>query len=386
MSFQNVPALEDDKQLLDGRGQNKICHTKSPDSFEKKEIHHCRINRDKALHAIDDGGKPKKVSKINDTNITRSGKGTTCFGEDVALQQNSATSQLRDCDDFKEHEIRDKEKNNSLECSLQNHTENCRIGKVIGNSDYKTCICKADKGKNELGFCTVNVRSFTEDDVGQGCQKGKLVLQNKGGNYSCSKCERVFKSRTGIYYHMKGFHSQGYSYRCKVCEKTFLFKAHYVGHMDKHNQKKPFSCETCYTPFRYKHTLNAHKKSCTCTGVKQSRSSSNQKSYVLCDLCGANLSSKSALKQHHIYMHSDHPKQMCQDCGKCFKTEATLKRHIKTAHQDGKIRSYSCDKCGVKFKQAEVLRQHMMRHDKNFSIYCETCGELDTCLVMFFIL
>jgi len=246
--------------------------------------------------------------------------------------------------------------------------------------------CKRKSGTGD----EVSLKRYSKDEANTVVNHGGVVQKqdnlkvnsvtskpNKGGNFNCQKCNRVFKSRTGIYNHIKGVHNKRYSFQCNICDKTFLFKPHYIGHMNKHKQEKPFVCEKCDKSFRYKQTLKVHWKSCT--GVKydeQKNGGCTRRSRVLCDICGLDLSSKSALKQHHVYVHSDKPQQVCHDCGKCFKTEATLKRHLHVAHQDVKVKKYKCDTCGLQFKQAEVLRQHMKRHNKDFSIYCETCGML----------
>lgn len=206
--------------------------------------------------------------------------------------------------------------------------------------------------------------------------KTKFVIEKTSGKYHCSNCERVFKSRAGVYSHVRSVHRRSYVYRCSHCDKTFMFKPHYIGHMNKHNQVKPFICEKCDKSFGYKPALNLHQKSCTGKKTNQNfPTKSGTKHKVLCDICGTALSSKSALKQHYTYVHSNRSSQVCHDCGKCFKTDATLKRHSRISHGDGKARQYSCEKCGLKFKQVEVLRQHLKRHNKDFKVYCETCGK-----------
>jgi hypothetical protein len=51
-------------------------------------------------------------------------------------------------------------------------------------------------------------------------------------------------------------------YVCYLCDKNFLFKEHYEGHMNVHNNIKAFKCPKCSREYAYKTSLRLHLKRC----------------------------------------------------------------------------------------------------------------------------
>ena len=79
---------------------------------------------------------------------------------------------------------------------------------------------------------------------------------------SCSICNALFKTHTGLRQHMEVKHSVNPSLRCNICGKIMYNKTNLEGHMNRHKGIKPFSCSVCGKTFSYKQSLQAHEKLC----------------------------------------------------------------------------------------------------------------------------
>lgn len=195
----------------------------------------------------------------------------------------------------------------------------------------------------------------------------------------CKECDKKFSSVSGLRNHVKIKHKKSTLYQCKHCEMKFYYKSHYLGHINKHLNVKPFSCKTCEKPFRYKVACHLHEKTCSRENFYITHNSDGSLkqtavSKCLCDICGLELTSKSGLKLHHYYTHTQDTTTVCSLCGKSFKGTYSLQRHIRNAHENtGTI--YPCPDCGKEFSQQQILKQHIKIHQKAFTCFCETCGK-----------
>lgn len=70
-------------------------------------------------------------------------------------------------------------------------------------------------------------------------------------------------------------------------------------------------------------------------------------------------------------MHLNLRPEICQLCGKAFKTKKQIAAHILT-HSDVKL--YSCEICGAKLKNVTCYRSHMM-NVHNQRVACDICGK-----------
>ena len=89
-----------------------------------------------------------------------------------------------------------------------------------------------------------------------------------------------------------------------------------------------------------------------------------------CDQCMEIFESKRELFIHVAQVHYQKTHH-CESCGKGFKREQLLIRHVKTAHGSNHI-SYFCSDCGKKFLREDALDRHKKDAFKNS---CEDCDE-----------
>ncbi|KAM4842796.1 transcription factor Ovo-like 2 [Thomomys bottae] len=100
-----------------------------------------------------------------------------------------------------------------------------------------------------------------------------------------------------------------------------------------------------------------------------------------CDLCGKNFRLQRMLNRH-LKCHNQVKRHLCTFCGKGFNDTFDLKRHVRT-HTG--IRPYKCDVCNKAFTQRCSLESHLkkihgvqqqyaykQRRDKLY--VCEECG------------
>lgn len=140
----------------------------------------------------------------------------------------------------------------------------------------------------------------------------------------CIECDKTFSSVSGLRNHIKIIHKKSALYDCPHCDMKFYYKSHYYGHLNKHLDVKPFSCQKCDKPFRYKVACRLHEKTCFSESYYKTHHADGSvkvsaKSKILCDICGMELKSKSSLKMHRYYTHSDDANTVCSLCGKSFK-------------------------------------------------------------------
>ena len=99
-------------------------------------------------------------------------------------------------------------------------------------------------------------------------------------------------------------------------------------------------------------------------------------SYVAlyCTLCNKMFTSQSGLQRHINTAHKD-PKDKpfkCQDCGKGFLSERTLKTHT-NMHLG--VYPYHCQYCNKGFPNQDNLKGHLASHTNVKEFKCDQCGQ-----------
>lgn len=80
-----------------------------------------------------------------------------------------------------------------------------------------------------------------------------------------------------------------------------------------------------------------------------------------CNVCGATLHSRTALKNHIMQKHEGKDVVKCPHCEKAFTRPSQLRKHIDASH-DERTGEYYCDKCTFKNRDIEVFNQHVHLH------------------------
>lgn len=228
---------------------------------------------------------------------------------------------------------------------------------------YKDCLTK------HLVFC----RKTTEGDLRArphkcpDCEerfsrKPFLILHLKTIHNACPVCETRFPDQTELAAHLKIHEEDGtlpngdVPMTCAICEKTFKDKYQLKQHMKSHSGYRPYVCPLCHKGFKFRSHLPRHLQR-----------------HPKCPVCETHFLDKLYLKEHmktHAEVaDSDSGPCICSECGKTFRSSATLQCHIKLVH--AREKPHKCTVCAKSYGQESALAQHY-RDEHHPCVLCET--------------
>ncbi|XP_055536232.1 zinc finger protein 354C-like isoform X2 [Wyeomyia smithii] len=182
-------------------------------------------------------------------------------------------------------------------------------------------------------------------------------------SYKCMYCSIFFKTRTGLNNHQRT-HT---SLQCTICQKILAGEKSLQKHMssvhDAVNAKK-YICDCCGQEFRTRSALNRHIKK-QHLGVRETR--------VQCELCETWLN-KTNMKAHLRTVHIEANSSLtCDVCQNVYPNRKSLVTHKWRVHVEEK---FQCEVCGKKFKRSICLREHRAAHSGMQTLYeCDVCGK-----------
>ncbi|KAK2947649.1 putative Zinc finger protein 76 [Blattamonas nauphoetae] len=95
-----------------------------------------------------------------------------------------------------------------------------------------------------------------------------------------------------------------------------------------------------------------------------------------CSICSRKFNRELKLT-YHLRTHDGLRPYVCphEDCGKSYKNQFHLRRHITRVHQTGKEFVCHYPDCGSSYKSADALKKHMKVHDLEYPYKCDVCGK-----------
>lgn len=224
----------------------------------------------------------------------------------------------------------------------------------------------------------------------------RMGLRLNGGSvYMCRKCPKVLRTQLQYYKHNKMIHPRQ-KILCESCGKYFKYKTLYLKHLQqehpelaksdlvakkktytliKRNEKtNMFHCDMCEETFNTRDKILTHKD--------YKHKSEHERRYK-CGSCARSYDRKQNLERHSRSAHGETTKAdgeeqsecMCYFCGKIFKGESALQRHVDNSHEEnGEEKAYKCDKCGKAFNRKMALKRHAIAHQEK-SFPCQVCQQ-----------
>lgn len=134
----------------------------------------------------------------------------------------------------------------------------------------------------------------------------------------------------------------------------------------KATRGRKFPCQKCGRCFDSR--LKRMKHQFTHTGAASSASSLD------CAKCQRTFSSRLALVEHQAW-HESRMLYSCPTCGRQFRQNTGLWRHLRTHKPDAPKQRYPCPQCGKDFARPYYLKAHLASHDESYKsrFVCDIC-------------
>ncbi|KAG5667321.1 hypothetical protein PVAND_015305 [Polypedilum vanderplanki] len=343
----------------------------------------------------------KQNSKSSSINKRKSQNKTTEEQNEISIKSEPEDEKIDD-DGSSKIQNSSNESKNILEIS--NTIISKEFNKNLKKSSNKTKQSR-EKSQQQTFICSIcNIIFDTK-------QKFSSHMKiHKEATHQCSKCDRKFKSekhvakhecaickicghksktRSDLKVHMKQNHSEAankiYTVQCDYCGKHIKTKTYLIHHIRAEHikdEKTHLLCTLCGTkvPHKFlldKHMLIKHSEMVTCKlcgkmvkplcmpyHMKQVHATDRN---FLCTICSASFKTKSNFRDH---MRTHNKPHACDLCDKIFARPDHLREH-RILHYDP--HAYSCQICNHHFSTIGYLKKHMKAHEES-NVKCKICG------------
>lgn len=227
---------------------------------------------------------------------------------------------------------RGKRKRNSID---HEHYMHIKKNEALDPPEYACTICNR-QFKNRL-----NIRYH-------------IACADKSAGHACKECDRIFKSSSHLTYHMRTAHGGEKPYKCRFCEKAFAQSVKLKRHERTHTGERPFKCVTCEHTFTTKYNLKEHEN------IHKA-----EKPYI-CARCGSGFADRNNLRRHELtHGTASTEKRLkkdktiaypCDFCSRICDNLFELERHQHACHANEK--GFKCQVCGWIFAKTDNLVTH----------------------------
>ncbi|XP_052769188.1 insulinoma-associated protein 2-like [Mya arenaria] len=194
-------------------------------------------------------------------------------------------------------------------------------------------------------------------------------IENRIGEYVCRLCKDRFEDAFQLAQHRCSM-IINIEYRCPECDKVFNCPANLASHRRWHkprpNTKKPVS-----TPMKILPAMQVLDQAVLGQpdSIALSPKVPTEEKQFPCDQCGKKFRRQAYLKKH-MQTHDTDSIYVCQYCSKIYPNDNARAKHEQT-HTVGK--ELTCTLCNTSFPNKIVLEKHVRQHgnDKFDCKYCD---------------
>ena len=231
---------------------------------------------------------------------------------------------------------------------------------TVLNGDGDDLKLQEQQGTNESRIqnsfeCTICTTSFTSLSH---LKKHNLEVHEIEDVY-IFKCELCAWKGTSIKSLQR--HEQTRTVSCNTCSQSFPGMGRLKRHEMSHSEALPVKCDICNKSLKSEYYLTRHKR------IKHMKVTGER---YICEICSTEMKTKEYLYKHKKKVHTSRS-FMCSFCEKLFKTKSNLKDH-ETIHGDN--HSTECTICGFMMRNnKKSIKSHMQTHYKAGSLKCDKC-------------
>ncbi|OXA45164.1 hypothetical protein Fcan01_20298 [Folsomia candida] len=196
---------------------------------------------------------------------------------------------------------------------------------------------------------------------------------NRTKSHSCpvEGCSEAFKLQSSLQRHINKMHKDSRR-QCEVCRAIYSGPDSLYIHKKRMHQDRPFTCPICSHKFVFAHELKTHVE--LHSDPKHTFRSRKWRVGPPEEVQAA--ASPEPLDTDKIYVVP--PTFVCSKdgCGKSYRREVLLQRHVRARHWTEEERKVGCDVCGRIVKDHNHLKSHMkIVHSEERAHVCAICGQ-----------